>query len=89
MIDGKPFQLSVVGNAAVGKTAVNQLNRSNRFEYICDASSSGSPSPNYTIGLCICTASGPNSGVLCRSLIRDNMCETKVGHTVQIYLSAF
>ena len=80
MIDGKPFQLSVMRYAAVGTNAVDKLNASHRFGSICDALVSGSPSPNYTIKLCICTASDPNSGILCRSImVRDNLCKTNVG----------
>ena len=46
MIDGKPFQLSVVRNAAVVTNAVNKLNASNRFGSIRDALVSDSPYPN-------------------------------------------
>ena len=68
--------------AAVGTNAVNKLNASNRFGSICDALVSGSLSLNYAIELGIVTASGPNSEILCRSLVRDNLCETKVGYNV-------
>ena len=84
MIDGKPFQSSVMRYAAVGTNAFNKVNAPNRFGSISNALVSGSPSPNYTVNLCICTASGPNSGILCRSLVRDNLCKTNVGYTVQI-----
>ena len=84
MIDGKPFQMSVMRYAGVGTNAVNKVNASNRFGSICDALVNGSPSSNYTIELCICTASGSNGGILCRSLVRDNLFKTKVGYTVQI-----
>ena len=59
--------------------AVPKLSESNRFRSICDALVSGSPSPNYTIEWCICTVSRSNSGILCRSMVRDNLFKTKVG----------
>ena len=37
MIDGKPFQLSVMRYAADGTNAVNKLNASDCFGSICDA----------------------------------------------------
>ena len=84
MIDGKSFQSSVMRYAAVGTNAVNKVNAPNRFGSICNTLVSGSPSPNYTIKLCICTAGGPNSGILCRSMVHNNLCKTNVGYTVQI-----
>ena len=37
MIDGKPFELSVMRYATVGTNAVDKLNASNRFGSICEA----------------------------------------------------